>query len=89
MNDSGDFLLTFDSTHHAMRAESLLEAAGLAIMIIPTPRQLTASCGLAIVHAAGDRESVERVLRGSTISVSGRYRIEADAQGAKHYVSTD
>lgn len=89
MNEIGDHLLTFDSTHQAMLSESLLESAGIAIMIIPTPRQITASCGLAIIHAAADQERVEAALAGQPVIISGRYRIVADARGGRHYSTID
>jgi hypothetical protein len=89
LNENGDYLLTFDSTHQAMLSETLLESAGVTIMIIPTPRQITASCGLAIVHAAADRERVEAALAGQPVIISGRYRVVADTKGARHYTTID
>jgi hypothetical protein len=89
LNEIGDHLLTFDSTHQAMLSETLLESAGVTIMIIPTPRQITASCGLAIVHAAADQERVDTALAGQPVTISGRYRIVADAKGARHYTAID
>lgn len=41
-------LVTFDSTHHALRAESLLQNADFHVDILPTPRELSASCGLSL-----------------------------------------
>lgn len=41
-------LIAFDSTHHALRAEQMLQQAGIALDIIPTPREITASCGLTL-----------------------------------------
>lgn len=72
---TGDRLITFDSTHHALRAETLLEAAGIEIMIIPTPRELSASCGLAISYRGDDATRLATILRDSGIQVGGRYRI--------------
>lgn len=72
---AGDCLITFDSTHHALRAETLLEAAGLTIMIIPTPRELSASCGLAITYRPEDAARVTAVLRDGGIQTGGSYRV--------------
>ncbi len=41
-------IVTFDSTHHALKAESLLQNAGFKLDILPTPRELSASCGLSL-----------------------------------------
>ena len=46
-----EWLFVFDSTHHAIAAEHQIKAAamhGLIIQMIPTPRQITASCGLSL-----------------------------------------
>lgn len=41
-------MITFPSVFHALRAEKLLQAAGLAGELIPVPRELSGSCeGLA------------------------------------------
>lgn len=40
------FLLVFDSTHSALAAQVALEH--LSPRLIPTPRQITAGCGMAL-----------------------------------------
>lgn len=42
------YVLSFDSTHHAVRAKKMLQKAGIKIEMIPTPRNITVSCGLSI-----------------------------------------
>lgn len=37
----------FDSTHDAMRAETVLLSAGVDIVLIPTPRSMGTLCGFA------------------------------------------
>jgi hypothetical protein len=41
-------ILLFESAHHVMKADQLLTAAGFAFDIIPTPRQFSSNCGLAV-----------------------------------------
>lgn len=76
----GDCLITFDSTHSALRAEMLLTTAGLGITVIPTPRAISASCGLAIAYRAADADRVAAVLREGGVRIDGRYRVTADAR---------
>ncbi len=52
--DSG-LLVAFESTHAALAAQKLL--AGLDAMTVPTPRAITASCGMSLL--AGPREAAE------------------------------
>lgn len=42
------YLVVFDSVHQAIRAEKMLLAEGIAIEMVPTPREISASCGQSI-----------------------------------------
>ena len=51
------YLLAFESTHAAMAANKAL--AAVAPAVIPTPRAITASCGMSLrFEAECDREAV-------------------------------
>jgi uncharacterized SAM-binding protein YcdF (DUF218 family) len=62
MSPTDFFVLTFDSTHHAIRAENLLKKAGLDIDMIPTPRDITSNCGLSIKFSVDNLGQVRKVL---------------------------
>lgn len=54
-----EWLLSFDSTHHAIAAENLVKEnrpEGLVMHVIPTPRQITASCGISLLFQGKDNE---------------------------------
>ncbi|MBU4179103.1 MAG: DUF3343 domain-containing protein [Actinobacteria bacterium] len=42
-------LLVFDSTNQALKTERLLKSAGVACTVIPTPVEITAECGIALL----------------------------------------
>ncbi len=44
----GQYLAVFNSTHRVMKAESLLNAKGFQIKLIPAPKAVKTDCGLAI-----------------------------------------
>ncbi|WP_419059216.1 DUF3343 domain-containing protein [Ellagibacter isourolithinifaciens] len=46
------FVLAFDSTHAAMAAQAAFKAAGAAIALIPTPREISAGCGMSLKFKA-------------------------------------
>lgn len=51
------YLLVFDSTHAAMAAQSTL--ASIKPRLIPTPRAITADCGMALrFEAESDQEAI-------------------------------
>jgi hypothetical protein len=47
-------LFTFATTHQAMAAEGILLEAGIALQVVPPPREFSAGCGLALRVALGD-----------------------------------
>jgi hypothetical protein len=47
-------LITFASTAYALKAEKVMKGLEKIFMIIPTPREISASCGLAIKLETGE-----------------------------------
>jgi hypothetical protein len=60
-------LAVFNSAHRVMKAENLLKAKSMNILLIPAPRQLQTDCGLAIRFSIEDREAVMSILEESGI----------------------
>ena len=56
-------LLVFRSIHHVLAAESALKAAGLAIDLIPVPKEINPNCGMAITIDPADRARAMGVVR--------------------------
>lgn len=69
MVKEGDLVAIFHSIHRVMKAEKVLKQAGLSILLIPVPRQLTSDCGLAIRFAEGDRCGVEATLADAGLEI--------------------
>ena len=42
------YIVSFNSTHHAIRLDKLLTEASVRATTLPTPREITASCGISI-----------------------------------------
>ncbi|QEM69485.1 DUF3343 domain-containing protein [Geobacter sp. FeAm09] len=59
----GHVLAVFNSSHRVMKAEGILKALGLTILLVPAPRQLQTDCGLALRFGADATEQVMQVLR--------------------------
>ena len=41
-------ILLFQSVHHVMKAEKVLKERGMAVDLIPVPREISSDCGVAI-----------------------------------------
>jgi hypothetical protein len=69
----GVMLIAFDSTQQALRAELLLEYAGIDIDIRPTPKQITAGCALSIEFPEEQLEQTKTIIRDEEIEIRGLY----------------
>jgi len=70
-------VLTFHSTHDALRAEKLLLQAGLHPQCIPVPRHLSANCGIALSLAPADRLQAESLLAQRGVTLAGTHLLDA------------
>jgi hypothetical protein len=55
-------LLSFASVYQAIRAENLLAEAEIAVLAIPTPREIDISCGQGLLFFAVDEPRVLALL---------------------------
>ena len=73
MNDYG--VVLFHTTSSAMRAEKTLLRQGLAIKMIPTPRQFSSDCGIALRFDWTQRDAVREFLTGARVEVAGLHHL--------------
>lgn len=57
-----DGLVTFFASHHAMRAEKTLKKAGLTVLLVPGPRNISPNCGVAMQFEYRCQERVREIL---------------------------
>ena len=72
-----DCVLAFESTHAAMAANKALAASERPFAVIPTPRAVSAGCGMSLRFAADGAEA--RAVAASLVHVQGTaalYRVE-------------
>lgn len=62
-------VVLFHTTTSALRAEKILQKAGLTVKLIPTPRELSSDCGIALRFELSDRAEVEQQLAGAGVEV--------------------
>ncbi len=66
-------VVLFYSTAHAIRAEKVLQQAGLEVKMIPTPRHLSSNCGVALRFDRAQEEQVVSILTGNGVPTDGLY----------------
>lgn len=87
MNDF--YIVSFNSTHHAIRSEKLLLDIGLKIMTLPTPREVAASCGLSIKFEIDDIDKIKSILKENSIDIKGFYHILKVDDGNRKVIEID
>ncbi|OHW61619.1 hypothetical protein EUAN_19340 [Andreesenia angusta] len=79
MIEVDNFVISFNSTHHAIKSEKRLKEEGIELRMIPTPREITASCGLSVKFEEKDLDKVkgimENLVENEDISIKGIFRI--------------
>jgi hypothetical protein len=69
-------LLVFNSTHHALAAEGILQKQGYKIMMVPVLAEITADCGMAI--RVNPKDNPLEILRENKIEIAGYYQVIKD-----------
>lgn len=64
-------LVVFESVHQALHAEKVLKVSGIGFDLIPTPREISASCGQSIALAAMDMEKVLKIMSQEKVVYRG------------------
>ena len=70
-------VVVFESVHQAIRAEKILQEIGIAYDMIPTPREISASCGQSIEVPMEVRAKVELKLSEAGVRVNAYYSRDA------------
>jgi hypothetical protein len=82
-------VFTFISTSQALKAERVLKDASADFLIMPTPREISTSCGLAVKTAEKDLDSYYQTLLDNRVQVDAVYRVQTidgktEAERVKH-----
>ena len=71
-------VVTFAGTMQAMRAEKRVKAVGVVCRLVPTPRELSSTCALALAFARADRKVAGAALADDGWRVEAAYDYPAD-----------
>ncbi|HON43035.1 MAG TPA: DUF3343 domain-containing protein [Bacillota bacterium] len=88
------FLISFPNVHHAFKCENVMRKPGRRIQVMPVPRQISSSCGLAVEVQAEDivygRDVASELERGGVdyegiflLRQDGRYELIGDCMEEK------
>lgn len=83
------YIVSFNSTHHAIRSDKLFNENSIKSTTLPTPREITASCGISIRFLYNDLKNVISVLKDNSIEYKGIYHINRLEDGKKEVNKID
>lgn len=76
-----DGLITFFGSHQALRAESVLKKAGVAVRLVPGPREISPNCGVALRFPLGREEEVVAFLAAGKAQYEALHHYPESTQG--------
>lgn len=80
-----DQVVTFTNTHAAMKAEDIFSFHNkLDFELIPTPREISAECGFALLVRNIDTVFLYNICQKNNLKIDGIYLIKI-INGVKHY----
>ncbi len=68
-------IVVFHTTAMALRAEKALQEAGLDVRSIPTPRELSSDCGIAVRFPWEQEGRVREILDAAGVETAGIHRM--------------
>ena len=83
------YIVSFNSTHHAIRLDKLLTEASVRATTLPTPREITASFGISIRFLYDDIDKVKNTLIENSVEYKGIYKITRLENGSKKVENID
>ncbi len=63
-------VVTFYSTHHALKAERILKKE-IMISVVPVPRSISTNCGISIKFLTKDSGKAEEILKENHVDFEG------------------
>lgn len=66
-----DGVVLFHTNSAALRAEKVLKRAGLAVKLVPTPREFSSDCGIALQFAWAECARVQALLAQARVEWAG------------------
>lgn len=76
-------VVTFESTHHAINGEKIFKENDIYFKTVPTPREITLSCGLSIRFKLEDLDRVIDLYSLNTLAIKGIYSFTIENSARK------
>jgi ribosomal protein L7Ae-like RNA K-turn-binding protein len=75
MDNKLEYYILFPSYTYGLALEALLKKEKIKYTIVPTPRELTVSCGICIKYNKEDEEVIKGLVQNNSINIIGFYSL--------------
>lgn len=76
-------VIIFKSTHYAIKADTTFKKENIGYRTIPTPREISHSCGLAIKFNLDDIQEIKNIISENQLDTEGTFKIIKNSEGNK------
>lgn len=70
-----NIIISFDSANYAMQTEAVLKSEGIPLQMMPTPREITLSCGLSIKISVDNLNKIYQLVDEEKIKIKALYKL--------------
>lgn len=74
------YYILFPNYTEGMKLESMFKKKKIKYTIVPTPRELSASCGISIMYDKEDENIIESVIEENNVTISGLHSVTKKAK---------
>ena len=69
-------VVLFYTSSSALRAEKILHKSGLTVKLVPTPRQFSSDCGVALRFDWNNESQVHALLSSAHVEISSIHKLQ-------------
>jgi hypothetical protein len=73
-------IITFHTTHFAIKAKKVLARSGKRFEMIPVPREFSSDCGFCCKVSWEEKEKIENILGENRIEIDSVFRSDEDEE---------
>ena len=66
-------IISFESVNYAMQTESILKNENIELQIMPTPREITLSCGVSIKTPVENLNKIQTLMENRLVTIKELY----------------
>lgn len=71
-------LITFYSTHYAIKAEKILKNNGIDAELVPVPRKFSSNCGIALTLPLEKENIAMDIIKNNKVQIEKTYQWDRD-----------